>query len=287
MRRSPLLHTAPANFLFALIVIAVFGWMSLIAAKSVLGYSAHDLFNTALAGDWRLVAGAGLVIGVAAVVGPMLVRQILAKRILVMLTIAALLVIDPLMALTAVSAVLLALGLVRAAYGGVVSTLAQAFDFSDISSPWKILFTFGGALIVVGVATMPRLSLDLSLVLPWPVFSIYGLITVTSLCMAIGFVVGNVYFPKIIHSTWAMLAFFCAMLVINPVVGAIATVYGLLLMFVENLQADTVYYVNEVNGNEDDSHFPYMMENEAGRMIEQSLTPATPESEARGIFNDN
>lgn len=287
MRRSPLLHTAPANFLFSLIVITVFGWMGFIALESVFSYSIQELFDLASAGDWRFVTGTGFIVGVAALFGPMLVRQILAKRILVMLTIVALLVIDPLLALTAVSAIFLTLGLVRAIHGALALTLGQAFDFSDITLPWKILFTFGGTLIVLGVATMPRLSLDLSLLLPWPVFSIYGLLTVTFLSLAMGFVVGNVYFPKIIHSTMAMLAFFCAMLAINPVVGAIATVYGLLLMFVEKQQAETVYYFNEGSSEEDGSNFPRMMDNEAAKMIERSLTPATPESEARGIFNDD
>lgn len=182
MRRSPLLHTAHANFLFALIGVSLFGWVSFAAAKTVSGYSVGDLLSLATAGNWPLLFGAGLVMGVVAFVAPIIVRLILAKRILVLVAVIALVVVDPLLAVATVTAVLLSMGLIRAAHGGIGATVSEAFDFSEISFPWKVLFTIGGALIVVGISTMPRLPLDISSFLPWPVFSVYGLIAVVASC---------------------------------------------------------------------------------------------------------
>ncbi|WHQ45900.1 hypothetical protein [Alcaligenes faecalis] len=283
MRRSRLLQTALANFLFSLIGIFIFGWIALIAAKSVLGYSVLDLWGLVTAGNWPILLGTGLIIGFVAFVAPMIFRQILATRILVLISVITLAVVDPWLAIAAVIAVLLSLGLVRAAHGGIGASIMNIFDFSDINLQWKVLFTFGGALIVLGITTMSRISSGIEAFLPWPVFSIYGLVTVAFFCFSMGFFIGNFYFPKIISSIWAMLAFVCVMLAINPAVGAIATVYGFLLMFVEGRQADKLYYVDD-RAEEIAPYYSFIKNNEAAKMIEHSLTPATTEAEARGIY---
>lgn len=292
MRHSPLLHTSLSSFLMALIAVGAFGWACLIAVHAALNLAPAEVLALVKSAEIPSVLAAGITTGVVAFLGPRVIRFVLAKRGLVFLAVASLALVDPLLALATVLLIFLAFGLIRAFHRGAGSTITQVFDFSDISWPWKVLFAIGGALIVLGIATMPRLSWILSSFLPWPVFSIYGILTVAGASVILGFVVGNFYFPKIIGSTWAMLAFFSVMLIINPVVGGISTVYGLILMLVESKQSDRVHYVGDNNYDCDDDwvdpFHPLLQKNDyAGQMIERSLTPCTPESEASGIYRNN
>lgn len=286
MRHSPLLHTALARFLMALIAIGAFGWACLIAVHAALNLAPTEALALVKSAGIPSVLAAGITTGVVAFLGPRVIRFVLAKRGLIFLALAALVLVDPLLAAATALACSLGLCIVRAAYSDIGANLTRTFAFSDISFSWKVLFTVGGALILVGIATTPRLSLDLSLLLPWPVFSIYGLLAIAASSVVLGYVAGNICFPKIIHSTWAMLAVFCAMLVINPVVGAIVTAYGLVLMLVESHETGHIYYVGD-DDDEIDPFHPLIVNNEAAKMIERSLTPCTPESEASGIYRNN
>lgn len=274
MRHSPLLRTHPANFAFILIAVGVCAWTAVSFATKLTGAETlrvmSQVYNALL--DPR--SNSGLAVAIVAgvvmcmIVGPALIRLVLSKRAFVAAAVLAMAFLDPLLAVAAVAAVLSAFAFVRFCYGGVGASISSLFDFSAIAWPLRILYTFAGAVLVLAILTMPRLPIDASSFLPWPIFSVYGVLVAFFGLFVSGYLVGNLYFPLIEGSKWAWLAFIASLIALNPVIGAICSalmiVFFVLISFGKNKRT----WVGGANN------------------VNRYFTAGTPESEAIGIFHE-
>lgn len=136
-------------------------------------------------------------------------------------------------------ATLIAYGVIRAAHSRAVAIFARFVGFKALSWPRRILYTIGGMLMVWGVFTTPRPAFDIDVLFPWPLFSVIGLLTAFLISLVLGYVAGNVCFPRLLrsHRRWAVLAFCVVMGAINPVVGFFTFVDGLLVVIIVRLAA--------------------------------------------------
>ncbi|NHC60096.1 hypothetical protein [Paenalcaligenes suwonensis] len=243
MRHSPLLHTPLARLLMALIAVGSFGWTCITITEAILNMAPTEILELVAHKGIPAVFAASIITGVVGFLGPRVIRFVLAKRYLIILALTALILINPFLAATTVPAILLTFCLLRAVHSKIGTRLISILNFSDISLPRKVLYTLGGTLIIMAIPTTPRLSLDIGALLPWPLFSIVGLLTVVSVSIVLGYIAGNLYFPKVIHRNWAMLVFFFTILSINPVVGIFSVMHGLLLVLLDNTSERGANYV--------------------------------------------
>lgn len=235
MRHSPLLTTPLAQFLLALVAVGVLGGVCLSVAHTAFDLTSDDVLILATNNGIPAAVAVGLAVGAATSLGPAVIRFVLAKRILILLTLIALGLIEPLLAIVSVLAMLFVFGMLRAPHNREGSILAQFFTFNALSWPRRILYTFGGMLIVLAILTAPRLPMDIDPLLPWPLYSISGLATMLVISIPLGYITGNNCFPRLLRSRrrWAMLAFFGVMLKINPFVGFVSVIHGLVLVIIE------------------------------------------------------
>lgn len=243
MRHSPLLHTPLARLLMALIAVGSFGWTSITITEAILDIAPTEILELVAHKETPAVFAASIITGVVGFLGPRVIRFVLAKRYLIILALTALVLIDTFLAAATVLAILLTFFLLRAVHSKIGTKLMSIFNFSDISLPQKALYTLGGMFMVMAISTTPRLSLDIDALLPWPLFSIVGLLTVISVSIVLGYIAGNLYFPKAIHRNWTMLGFFFTILSINPVVGIFSVMHGLLLVLLDNTSERGANYV--------------------------------------------
>lgn len=217
MRQSPLLKTPIGNLLFML--------------ASLVGYG-----FTAVYLQW-LDEGAGIltlrgVVGAicAGALGPKLIRYILSRRIFILLSLALLVIVEPFLALVFTLLVSTALLLIWVFYRHSWSFVPSFFGYSD--TPWsrRVLYTFGGCVLLLAALTSPFMPIDLAKLCLKLSSDLYiGFTTIVGLSLC-GYFIGNSYFPHIVSSKLAMLSLMTAMLIINPLVGGFVMV--LLLFFV-------------------------------------------------------
>lgn len=281
MRHSPLLTTSLAHLLMALIAVGAFGWICVTVAHTAFKLGPNEVLKFAKDSGFPAALSAGLAVGAVAFLGPVVIRFVLARRILIFLALTALILVDPLLAGATVIAILIAFGILRAAHSRVGASLALLLNFNDIEWPLRIIYTLGGVLIVLAMFTTTPLAMYIDALLPWPLFSVYGLIAVLSVSIVLSYITGNIYFPKLINRRWALLAHFCAMLAINPVVGLFSIIHGLFLVL-SGWSASHARLSMDDNSVWSDTDLPsWQIPGEWLRLI---YTAGTMESEAFGTY---
>lgn len=227
MRHSPLLRTRPANIAFMLIAIVVFIWSAVVIASKTSILNTVELAGLAISvlSDPRSEPAAFLTLlsGIvfSLLCGPAITRALLSRRLYAVVTVAAIAVIDPLLSVVTVASVISAFAFIRLCYGEVGASFTSLFDFRAISWRQRMLYTFAGAGLVLGILTMPRLPFDVFSLLPWGSSNVYGMAAVLLGLIVSGYIIGNLYFPLISGSKWAIGAFLAAMAVVNPVIAGI------------------------------------------------------------------